>query len=94
MAGCLGDRIDPVKGESERLPLPSAPQITRRMGKSLAQLLTRRAVLIAAGLAVVGGGRDWMFRGAVDVRRSGVGRGGAIVEPRGVGGGSGEVISG
>lgn len=56
-------------------PLPSAPQITRRMGKSFAQLLTRRAVLIAVGLAAVGGGRGWMFcGGAVEVRRRGGGR--------------------
>jgi hypothetical protein len=56
------------------LPLPSAPQITRRMGKSFAQLLTSRAVLIAVGLAAVGGGRGWMFWiGAVDVRRRGGG---------------------
>lgn len=39
------------------LPLPSAPQITSRIGKSFAQLLTSRAVLIAVGLAAVGGGR-------------------------------------
>lgn len=32
------------------------PQITRRIGKSLAQLLTKRAVLIALGLAGDGGG--------------------------------------
>lgn len=55
-------------------PLPSAPQITRRMGKSFAQLLTSRAVLIAVGLAAVGGGRGWMFcGGAIDVRRGGTG---------------------
>lgn len=62
------------------LPLSSAPQITSRMGKSLAQLLTSRAVLIAVGLAAVGGGRGWMFWiGAVDVRwRGGGGRCGGI----------------
>lgn len=54
--------------------MPSAPQITRRMGKSFAQLLTRSAVLIAVGLAAVGGGSGWMFWiGAVDVRRRGGG---------------------
>lgn len=42
------------------LPLPSGPQMTRRMGKSFAQLLTSNAVLIAVGLAGVGGGRGWM----------------------------------
>lgn len=54
--------------------MASEPQITRRMGNSLAQLLTRRAVLIAVGLAAVGGGRGWIFWiGAVDVRRRGGG---------------------
>lgn len=69
-------------GISERLPLPSAPQITSRMGKSFAQLLTSRAVLIAAGLAAVGGGRGWIFcSGAVDVRRrGGAGRGGGPID--------------
>lgn len=53
--------------------LPSPPQITRRMGKSFAQLLTNRAVLIAVGLAAVGGGRGWMFcGGAIDGRRGGI----------------------
>lgn len=67
-------------------PLPSAPQITRRMGKSLAQLLTRRAVLIAVGLAAVGGGRGWMFwGGAVEVRREGSG-GGCVAGGAGGGG--------
>lgn len=42
-------------------PLPSEPQITRRIGNSFAQLLTSNAVLIAVGLAAVGGGRGWMF---------------------------------
>lgn len=85
VAGCLGTRICAAVwlcvDVSDRLPLPSAPQITRRIGKSFAQLLTSRAVLIAAGLAAVGGGRGWMFcRGAVDVRcRGGAGRGGGIV---------------
>ena len=62
--------------------MPSEPQITSRMGKSLAQLLTSRAVLIAAGLAAVGGGRGWMFcSGAVDVRRrGGAGRGGGPID--------------
>jgi hypothetical protein len=52
------------------------------MGKSFAQLLTSRAVLIAAGLAAVGGGRGWMFcSGAVDARRrGGAGRGGGPVD--------------
>lgn len=56
------------------LPLPSWPQMTRRIGKSFAQLLTNSAVLIAVGLAGVGGGRGWMFReGAVETRRNGGG---------------------
>lgn len=42
-------------------PLPSEPHITRRMGNSFAQLLTSNAVLIAVGLAAVGGGSGWMF---------------------------------
>jgi hypothetical protein len=78
------------------LPLPSAPQITRRMGKSFAQLLTSNAVLIAVGLAAVGGGRGWMFWiGAVDVRRSGGGgRCGIVVWGWAVDEGSGgEVVS-
>lgn len=62
--------------------MPSEPHITSKMGKSLAQLLTSRAVLIAAGLAAVGGGRGWMFcSGAVDVRRrGGAGRGGGPID--------------
>lgn len=77
------------------LPLPSAPQITRRMGKSFAQLLTSSAVLIAVGLAAVGGGRGWMFWiGAVDVRRSGGGGRCGIVGCCAVDEGSGgEVVS-
>lgn len=44
------------------------------MGKSFAQLLTSRAVLIAVGLAVEGGGSGWMAcRGPVGVRRRGCG---------------------
>lgn len=44
------------------------------MGKSFAQLLTRSAVLIAVGLAAVGGGRGWIIcGGAVEVRRRGGG---------------------
>ena len=95
VAGCLGVlTCDPGRrcaGLSERLPLPSAPHITRRIGNSLAQLLTSKAVLIAAGLAAVGGGSDWIFcSGAVDVRRrGGAGRGGAIAVACGVGDGSG-----
>lgn len=55
-------------------PLPSEPQITRRMGNSFAQLLTSNAVLIAVGLAAVGGGRGLMFWiGAVEARRMGAG---------------------
>lgn len=38
-------------------PVPLGPQMTKRMGNSLTQLLTRRAVLMAAGLAGEGGGR-------------------------------------
>lgn len=65
------------------LPLPSGPQMTRRIGKSLAQLLTRRAVLIAVGLAGEGGGRGWMVcTGPVGVRRSG-GGGGTLFVPEG-----------
>jgi hypothetical protein len=86
VAVCAGDRICAdvwlCAGMSDRLPLPSAPQITSRMGKSFAQLLTSRAVLIAAGLAAVGGGRGWIFCiGAVDVRRNGgAGRGGGPID--------------
>lgn len=51
--------------------------MTRRIGKSFAQLLTRRAVLMAVGLAGEGGGRGWTFRiGAVDARLKGGGGGG------------------
>lgn len=92
-AGCVEARICAAEGlcagMSERLPLPSAPQITSRMGKSFAQLLTSRAVLIAAGLAAVGGGRGWMFcSGAVDARRrGGAGRGGGPIDDVPCGGG-------
>lgn len=49
--------------------------MTSRIGNSFAQLLTSKAVLIAVGLAAVGGGRGWMFwGGAVEVRREGSGR--------------------
>ena len=47
------------------------PQITRRMGNSFGQLLTKRAVLIAFGLAGVGGGRGCKSAGAVEIRLSG-----------------------
>lgn len=74
-AECVGERPTPPAASSLELPLPSVPQITRRMGNSLAQLLTRSAVLIAAGLAAVGGGKGWMLcGGAVDARRIGGGR--------------------
>lgn len=95
VAGCLEVLIcDPGKRcaeLSERLPLPSAPHITRRIGNNLAQLLTSRAVLIAAGLAAVGGGSGWIFcKGAVDVRRrGGAGRGGATAVACDEGDGSG-----
>lgn len=46
-----------LAGVSDTPPLPSGPQMTRSIGKSLAQLLTRRAVLMAVGLAGDGGGR-------------------------------------
>ena len=74
--------------------------MTRRMGKSFAQLLTSSAVLIAVGLAAVGGGSGLMrWRGAVDVRRGGGGRcktgaalpgaiegsGGVVISPEGAG---------
>jgi hypothetical protein len=61
-------------------------QITSRMGKSFGQLLTKRAVLIAFGLAVFGGGRGCNCAGAVEIRLScgpecGVGvNGDALVE--------------
>lgn len=59
--------------------------MTRRMGKSFAQLLTSRAVLMAVGLAGAGGGRGWTFViGAMDARL----KGGAA---EGGGGGRGEV---
>lgn len=58
-------------------PLPSGPQMTRRMGKSFAQLLTSSAVLMAVGLAGAGGGRGWTFViGAVDARLKGGATGG------------------
>lgn len=58
----------------------SFPQITRSIGKSFVQLLTNKAVLIAFGLAGVGGGIGCTEIGAVeDLRRSG---------GSGVGGGS------
>lgn len=61
--------------EGVLLPRPSAPQITSRIGKTFAQLLTSNAVLIAVGLAAVGGGRGWIiWSGAVEVRRRGGGR--------------------
>lgn len=57
---------------SEVLPLPSGPQMTSKMGKSFAQLLTSRAVLMAVGLAGDGGGRGrTLWTGAVEVRRRG-----------------------
>ena len=66
--GTVGERVVPapvpipVPFLLALFPLPSAPpQITRRIGKSFAQLLTSRAVLMAVGLAAVGGGRGWMF---------------------------------
>jgi hypothetical protein len=72
-------RLEPtllLADESDAPPLPSGPQMTRRMGKSLAQLLTSRAVLIAVGLAGDGGGRGWMlWIGAVEARRRGGGIG-------------------
>jgi hypothetical protein len=90
-AECADERPAPPAAFSLELPLPSVPQITRRMGNSLAQLLTRSAVLIAAGLAAVGGGRGWMFcGGAVDARRSG---GGRVRRDGPCGGSIGEVTS-
>jgi hypothetical protein len=60
----------------DELPLPSGPQMTRRIGKSFAQLLTSRAVLMAVGLAGDGGGKGRMLcTGAVDARRRGGGKG-------------------
>lgn len=54
--------------------MPSVPQITSRMGNILAQLLTSNAVLMAVGLAAVGGGRGLICcGGAVDARRNGGG---------------------
>lgn len=38
-------------GLESELPLPSGPQMTRRIGKSFAQLLTNKAVLMAVGVA-------------------------------------------
>lgn len=63
-----------VVSEGVLLPRPSAPQITSKIGKTFAQLLTSKAVLIAVGLAAVGGGRGWIiWGGAVEVRRRGGG---------------------
>ena len=51
--------------------------MTRRIGKSFAQLLTSSAVLMAVGLAGAGGGRGWTFViGAVDARLKGGATGG------------------
>jgi hypothetical protein len=47
------------------------PQITRRIGKSFGQLLTKRAVLIAFGLAGSGGVGGNNCAGAVEIRLSG-----------------------
>lgn len=47
------------------------PQITRRMGKSFGQLLTKRAVLIALGLAGFGGGGGCNCAIVVDIRLRG-----------------------
>lgn len=61
-------------GLESELPLPSGPQITRRIGKSFAQLLTNKAVLIAVGVAWDGGGDGWaVCIGVVDARRRGGG---------------------
>ena len=71
--------------------------MTRRMGKSFAQLLTSSAVLMAVGLAAVGGGKGWILcNGAVDVRLGGAcGRCGTVAgAPKGtVEGSGGEVVS-
>lgn len=81
--------VDASTLEEEELvvpPLPSGAQITRRIGKSFAQLLTRRAVLIAVGLAGNGGGSGWSdCKGAPDGRRDGP------EGCEGVGGGMGDV---
>lgn len=70
----------------DAFPLPSGPHMTRRMGKSFAQLLTSKAVLIAVGLAGEGGGRGLMLcAGAVEARRRGGGR--VVKDPCGVVGG-------
>lgn len=67
-----GSELEPVLELEVRLP--SGPQMTRRIGKSFAQLLTKRAVLIAVGLGGDGGETDWvLWTGAVDARRKGGG---------------------
>lgn len=92
-------RLEDKPGEASagacfEAPLRSAPQMTSKMGKSFAQLLTRSAVLIAVGLAAVGGGRGRIrCSGAVDVRRGGCGRCGiGAGRLGGVGEGSGGVV--
>jgi hypothetical protein len=49
--------------------------MTRRIGKSFVQLLTRRAVLIALGLAGEGGEGGCEFKGVVEDLRGGKGGG-------------------
>lgn len=63
--------------------------MTSRIGNSFAQLLTSSAVLIAVGLAAVGGGRGLMFIGAVEARR----RGGGLLGGRVLWGSDGESAS-
>jgi hypothetical protein len=75
-AGLMVSLLPGACGSVGALPLPSGPQMTRRMGKSFAQLLTSSAVLTAVGLAGEGGGRGWtVWTGPVGVRRSGGGGG-------------------
>jgi len=62
------------------------PQITRRMGKSFGQLLTKRAVLIALGLAGFGGGGGCNCAVVVDIRLRGSLECGVGVESDALGG--------
>lgn len=76
-AGLMVSLLPWACGSGEALPPPSGPQMTRRIGKSFAQLLTSSAVLIALGLAGDGGGRgSTVWTGPFVVRRSGFGGGG------------------
>ena len=62
----------------------SDPQMTRRIGKSFVQLLTRRAVLMALGLAGEGGEGGCTCEGVVEDLRGGRGGGNPWAESCGL----------